>query len=363
VSHGGSPVVVSVPAAHAGTLIPPIRLSVCRDPAYHRAHLPTRLRFSNFILLYSAVRNHQRTVCFSNCTNMKRSGILNQVLLLLVSLFAAVGFLPGQQRRSGDAPVRDSSPFVIRDQRHRVVDSATFAPPGFVYKVPPRLQPTSPEVFFHGPRNKKLIALTFDACATLRSSRYEDRITDILIELKIPATVFLGGKWMEEETEATKRLASLPEFELANHTFLHPHLKDVSDERIRQELRWTQEIMYSLTGRQPTCFRPPYGEYDERVVRIAGEMGLTTVQYDLASGDPDSSISKQRLVEYVSSMTRNGSVIVMHINHGGWHTLEALPEIITRLRKRGFTFVTVSELIAVTHQKQEGQGLRPGPNR
>lgn len=280
-----------------------------------------------------------------------RSRTLDRVLVVLLLAIAAPGLLSGQQKRSGQVRRHDSIGVALRDQYHRVVDSITFAPPGFVLRNPPRLEPATPEIFFHGPRSKKLIALSFDACANLTPSRYDERITDILVETKTPATLFLGGKWMEEEPEATKRFASLPQFELANHTFLHPHLKELSNERIGQELRWTQQIMFSLTGRQSTCFRPPYGEYDERVVRIAAEMGLTTVQYDLASGDPDSSISKERLVNYVSSMARNGSVIVMHINHGGWHTAEALPEIITRLRKRGFTFVTVSELIALAHQK------------
>ena len=69
------------------------------------------------------------------------------------------------------------------------------------------------------------------------------------------------------------------------------------------------------------------------------------MQYDLPSGDPDTNATKEKLIEYVSTMTKNGSVIVMHMNGRGWHTAEALPEIIDRLRKRGFIFVTVSELM------------------
>jgi len=155
---------------------------------------------------------------------------------------------------------------------------------------------------------------------------------------------------MEEESEHTRYLASLPQFELANHTFLHPHMTQMSDDRIREELQWTQEVMYSLTGRQAHLFRPPYGEYDNRVVRIAAEMGLTTVEYDLASGDPDIHATRQKLVEYVTEKARDGSIIVMHINRRGWHTAEALPQIITELRKRGFKLVTVSELIHDLHQ-------------
>jgi peptidoglycan-N-acetylglucosamine deacetylase len=221
--------------------------------------------------------------------------------------------------------------------------------PSLLLKAPPPLQPVPPLVVLHGARDRKTVALTFDACSTRRPSHYDAQITRILVETKTPATLFLGGKWMEEEPEQTKYLASIPYFELGNHTFLHPHLLRMSDDSIRQELWWTQEVMHSLTGKQPALFRPPYGEEDDRVARIAASMGLTTIQFDLASGDPDSSISKERLIDYVSSMAKNGSIIVMHINHRGWHTAEALPEIISRLRKRGFTFVTVGELLSQMH--------------
>jgi len=170
---------------------------------------------------------------------------------------------------------------------------------------------------------------------------------------------------MEEEPEQTKRLAAHPQFELANHTFSHPHLNQIPDDSIRLELLRTQEIMASLTGRRPTLFRPPYGEYSERVVQIAAETGLKTVQFDLASGDPDPSFTKERLVRYVTSMAKNGSIIVMHINGRGWHTAEALPEIIDQLHKRGFRFVTVSGMLAPSPteaDKKKGPGNRPQPS-
>lgn len=230
------------------------------------------------------------------------------------------------------------------------VDSSSYAHPSRIVKLPPAPRAVSPAIIFHGPRNLKLIALTFDACSTVKPSHYDERITKILIDTKTPATLFLGGKWMEDEAEPTKYLSRFPQFELANHTFLHPHLDKLSDELIRRELRRTQEVMDSLTGKQATLFRPPYGEYDERIIRIAAEMGLTTIQFDLASGDPDPHFTKEKLIDYVTSMARNGSIIVMHINRGGWHTAEALPEIISSLRNRGFTLVTVSEML-----NQEGR--------
>jgi peptidoglycan/xylan/chitin deacetylase (PgdA/CDA1 family) len=208
-------------------------------------------------------------------------------------------------------------------------------------------QPVVPVVILHGPRDIKVIALTFDACSTSRPSRYDERITNILVKTGTPATLFLCGKWMEEQPAYTRLLASHPQFELANHSFSHPHLNRIPDDSIRHELLRTQEIMDSLTGKRAGLFRPPYGEYDDRVIQIAAEAGLKTVQFDLASGDPDPTFTKERLVKYVSSEAKNGSIIVMHINGRGWHTAEALPAIIERLHDRGFTFVTVGEMLAL----------------
>ncbi len=227
-----------------------------------------------------------------------------------------------------------------------------YEPPGIQLAVPPAPAPVEARVVAHGSRRLRLIALTFDACSTAKPSQYDRHITKVLVDMKVPATIFLGGKWMEDQPEHTRYLASLPQFELGNHTYLHPHMTRVSDKRLHNELEWTQEVMYTLTGRQATLFRAPYGEYDSRVVHAAATLGMTTVQYDLASGDPDAHISEQRLIDYVSQMTRDGSIIVMHINGRGWHTADALPQIITRLRQRGFQFVTVSKLIDAASLRQ-----------
>ena len=132
---------------------------------------------------------------------------------------------------------------------------------------------------------------------------------------------------------------------LANHTYLHPHLPRESDDRVREELRRTQDMLYTLTGRTATLFRAPYGEMDARVARIVAEEGMVSIQYDLASGDPDPRISTKRLLEYVTDTAKNGSIVVMHMNGRGWKTAEALSRIILRLRKKGYTLVTVSELL------------------
>ena len=210
---------------------------------------------------------------------------------------------------------------------------------------PPPPAPVKPQVVFHGDRSRKRVALTFDACATKIASGYDEEVIRVLIETRTPATLFLGGKWMLEHPDQTRRLAAVDLFELGNHSFLHPHMTRIPDDQVRQELAWTQSVMYSLTGRQASLYRPPYGEHDERISRIAAATGLITVQFDLASGDPDPGISKERLLRSVTTGARNGSIVVMHMNGRGWRTAEALHDIIAELRRRGFNLVTVGEML------------------
>lgn len=254
------------------------------------------------------------------------------------------------------------SPSPLPEHDEQVVGAPLpYEPPLTGLKAAPALPAVAAQVVRHGPRRKKKIALTFDACSTQGPSKFDEGVIRTLISMQVPATLFLGGNWMEEYPDETAELARYPQFELANHTYLHPHLPRESDERVREELRRTQDLLYTLTGRPATLFRAPYGELDARVARIVGEEGLVSIQYDLASGDPDPRVTSKRLLEYVVDASRNGSIVVMHMNGRGWRTAEALPRMILRLRKKGYKLVTVSELLGLPPasplSQPENQGL------
>jgi peptidoglycan/xylan/chitin deacetylase (PgdA/CDA1 family) len=218
---------------------------------------------------------------------------------------------------------------------------------------------TPPGPITHGSRAIRAVALTFDACETKHPAGYDQAIIRILRATRTPATLFLGGKWMQSHPRITRALAREPLFELANHSYLHPHLTRLREAAIRDEIRRTQDIMFSLAGRRGQLFRAPYGEYDGRVIRIAAQLGLTTVQWEVVSGDPDRGVTARRMVEAVASRARNGSIIIMHMNGRGWHTAEALPTIIARLRARGYALMTVSDLLRAARQP----GLAPAHHR
>jgi peptidoglycan/xylan/chitin deacetylase (PgdA/CDA1 family) len=197
----------------------------------------------------------------------------------------------------------------------------------------------------HGSRNVRQVALTFDACPTTLTDEYDEKVIEVLLREKTPATLFLSGRWVEKNQEHVKFLASRPQFEIANHAFWHPHLMEKDDGRVLRELKRTQAIIKKLTGKTPRYFRSPYGEVDERIAAIAKTAGLTVIQYDIASGDPDGRLSPQRIIRSVLRDAKGGSIIVFHMNRKGVHSAEVLPDIIAGLRKKGFTLVTVGELL------------------
>ncbi len=201
----------------------------------------------------------------------------------------------------------------------------------------------------HGPRDAKKIALTFDACPTGRPEEYDEKVIEILLRENVPATLFISGRWVEKNTEKTRFLASQPGFEIAAHSYFHPHMMEKPDDRDIREFSRTQTVIRKVTGKTPRYFRPPYGEVDARVARLAARVGLITIQYDIASGDPDPNLSSRAIVRGVLTQAKGGSIVVFHMNKNGVHTAEALPEIIEGLRKKGFALVTVGELLKGAH--------------
>ena len=202
-----------------------------------------------------------------------------------------------------------------------------------------------PSIIEHGPRGSRKIALTFDACATHAPAEYDERVIETLLRENVPATLFLSGRWVQKNYKTAQFLVGLPQFEIANHTYSHPHLTALSDDHVHRELVSAQTVLERLTGKLPRYFRPPYGEVDERVARIAATAGLATVQFDLASGDPDPTLTASRIARAVLKNAQGGSIVVFHMNRKGVHTAEMLPAIISGLRQKGFTLVTVGELL------------------
>lgn len=222
----------------------------------------------------------------------------------------------------------------------------------------------SDQVITHGSRDKKMIALTFDAdmnrsmrnrlISGVVKSWYDEKLIATLIQTNTKATLFLSGMWIELYPRQTKQLAQNPLFELANHSYSHPSfdgycygLPQISDLADREEVGRTQELLANVGGvRNNHYFRFPGGCFGAKDLIIMKQLEMSVVHWDVAANDGFNNNSS-RIINNVLSQTQNGSIIVMHMN--GYpnepKTAQALPIIIQKLKDRGFEFVKVSELL------------------
>jgi peptidoglycan/xylan/chitin deacetylase (PgdA/CDA1 family) len=207
------------------------------------------------------------------------------------------------------------------------------------------IQP-KPKLIRHGDRARPYLALTFDACQSPNQpAGYDEAVINILTETRTPATLFLGGLWMQRHPAQTRALAANPLFELGNHAWSHADFAHLNPAEMSAEILRTQQLMVTLTGRRATLFRFPFGSHTEEALAMVGQEGLQAIQWDVLSGDPDPHVSVRAMVNEVTTQTQNGSIVIMHMNSWGRHTAEALPEIIKQLRAQGYSLVTVSQLL------------------
>jgi peptidoglycan/xylan/chitin deacetylase (PgdA/CDA1 family) len=187
-----------------------------------------------------------------------------------------------------------------------------------------------------------VVALTFDACPTLDRRGFDREVFEILRREKVPATVFVSGRWVEKHWAEARELAAEPLIELGNHSYRHPAFSRMSVEQVREEIDVTDRLIASL-GRRSVAVRPPFGDWAGWLPEATG--GQPVVLWDVVSGDAGGHIAPDAIVNTVSARARPGSIVVFHINGRGTYTHLALPRIIRRLRARGMRFVRVSELL------------------
>jgi peptidoglycan/xylan/chitin deacetylase (PgdA/CDA1 family) len=190
------------------------------------------------------------------------------------------------------------------------------------------------------------VALTFDACAT-SSHRYGfDRgVFNVLKSERIPATIFVSGRWVEGHPDVMAELSAEPLIEFGDHSYDHPHMSHLPVARIVEEIDQTEAALAKY-GKRSVAFRPPFGEWNQRLVYIVQDLQLQTVTWDVVSGDPSAKTTTAGMIRNVVGKARAGSIVVFHINGRGYKTAQALPTIVRELRERGFRFVPVSELLA-----------------
>lgn len=208
-----------------------------------------------------------------------------------------------------------------------------------------RPYPFPVDILYHGSRTRPQIALTFDACPRKERPEFSTEIVNYLQREQIPATFFVSGLWAEHCQDGLKRLAETPYFQIGLHGFHHWKSSELTEPVIASEIERTQSTIAQMGYQSQPFFRPPYGDCPPKLVKVAKSLGVLTVMWDVVSGDPNPRNTAEILEHRVGTLTRNGSIIIMHVNNGGIWTAQALPTIVAGLRERGFEFVAVGDLI------------------
>jgi peptidoglycan/xylan/chitin deacetylase (PgdA/CDA1 family) len=275
------------------------------------------------------------TMTAGNVPTPVRIHFKNYVLFLLALMIAAPA---GAQKIPFRKPDHDYLTF-----RDRIVTLAKKFPVGpfgeFIPGVREDLQAGT----------NKVVALTFDAC-TGAPDDYNAALIEFLRREKIPATLFISGKWIDYNRGTFLQLAKDSLFEIENHGLLHrvcsvngrtkykqPATKSAAE--VVDEMELNARKIEALTGRRPRFFRPATAFCDEQSVQIARLLNMEVVSYDILSGDAIPFTPARIIAGNIEKKARPGAIIIMHFNHPKWFERTALESAIPALRKAGFRFV------------------------
>lgn len=187
-------------------------------------------------------------------------------------------------------------------------------------------------------RDDKKIALSFDAAW---GDEYTKDILDTLDKYKVKSTFFLVGFWVDKYPEQVKEIARRGH-EVQNHSTTHPNMPKLSPEKMAEEINLTGKKIQELTNKEPTLFRPPFGDYNNELINVCKENGYHTIQWDIDSLDWKE-LGVQPVVDRVTRNVRSGSIVLFHNN--AKYISEYLPLVIERLQEDGYEIVPVSEMI------------------
>ena len=187
-------------------------------------------------------------------------------------------------------------------------------------------------------RDDRVISISFDA------SWGGDKtiaILDLLDEYDAKATFFLVGIWVDKYPELVKAIHDRGH-EIGNHSDSHPHMTQISESKMRQELDGCSDRIEALTGVRPTLFRPPYGDYDNKVVAVSRNEGYECVQWSIDSLDwKNRGVSD--LVKRATTNVQQGDIVLFH--NDSEYIVKALPEILAYYRDQGFQLIPVGDIL------------------
>jgi peptidoglycan/xylan/chitin deacetylase (PgdA/CDA1 family) len=198
---------------------------------------------------------------------------------------------------------------------------------------------------------QQTVALTIDACGgSTRSNGYDAKLIDFLTKSKIPATLFITGRWIDANPKIFQQLAQNRLFDIENHGLNHKPasvngrsaygIKGCSSvgDFIR-EIDENGKKITLLTGRKPSFYRSGTDYYDEVAVSIASDLGYKIVSYSVL-GDAGATLNRKQVKQALITAPA-GAIIILHMNHPESETAEGVMDAIPIMKKNGFKFVKI----------------------
>ena len=179
---------------------------------------------------------------------------------------------------------------------------------------------------------------------TMNCAWNADDIDIILETLKnndLHITFFMVGNWVDKYPEAVKKIYEAGH-EIGSHSNTHPHVNNLSAEKNLEEINLSVNKIQKITGQRTNLYRPPYGEYNDKVIQTAKENGYYTIQWNLDTLDYKG-LTGEEMWNRIKNKLENGSIILSH--NGTKHTADSLDMLIKNIKAEGFEITTVSDLI------------------
>lgn len=197
------------------------------------------------------------------------------------------------------------------------------------------------------PTLDRVVALTFDDGP---NEPYTSRLADLLASEDVRATFFQVGACIERHPEVTSQLAAAGHL-IGNHSYSHQFHRCWNDETMRLEIDRTQQILTDILSAPPVYYRPPWLLRTPALFRSLDERGLTPISGEFCHAfepvqPPAAAIARRALAK-----ARPGAVLIFHDGFDGRggnraHTVESVGIVIRELKRRGYRFATIDELLA-----------------
>ncbi|RJX24352.1 MAG: polysaccharide deacetylase family protein [Dethiobacter sp.] len=200
----------------------------------------------------------------------------------------------------------------------------------FTANVITTIRPSSyPEPIYQVEGFKSVVFLTFDV---LWQKEHLDDILEFLEERRIKAIFFVTGEWLKKNNHEAQKIIDYGH-QLGNQTFSHVRLLLMKEEEIEQEIAKFIKLSQELLHYKPTFFRPPYGEYNSRIVRIAGEKDLFTLLWSI-NVKSLSERETELIISHLEESLHDGAILLCHTSSP--KILQTLPEVIDFMEWKGY---------------------------